>query len=232
MVEGRPGLKPLLRHFLKAPALFLCLINAGCLSVSIETEVNRKGGAVRRYQYEVDPVPEGSGIRNPGWLSLADIGLEGIPGVSLVDSSLEQRGDGGTISRLTCRADHIEKLSQEDDSISLGIRRHGLWIHYRYREVYKLGSGSGDQAAAALFANKRFRHRLRLPGNLVGSNSDSLYGGWAVWNRPFFGEEEWVVMEAESRALNPIVLPIAGAIMTAGVVLFLLRKRIISREIQ
>lgn len=220
MAEGRPGLKPLWHSLLRALALGFCAISAGCLSVSIETEVGRDGGAIRRYQYEVDPAPQGSSYKRSDWLRLADLGLDGIPGVVQIDSSWEQRSDGGTISRLTCRANDIVKLSQQDDSISLEIRRHGLWVYYRYREVYKLGPGGGDQAAAALFANKRFRHRLRLPGSLVGGNSDSLSGGWAVWNRPMFGDEGRVVMEAESRALNPL-WPIAGGLL-AGAALFLL----------
>jgi GWxTD domain-containing protein len=156
---------------------------------------------------------------------MADLGLDGIPGVALVDSSFERLKDGATVSRLTCRADDVRKLSQDDDSIALSVTRRGIWVLYRYRESYKLGAGGGDRAAAALFAGKRFRHRLRLPGRITGGNSDSLQGGWAVWNRPMFGEEGRVVMEAESRALNPLPVALAAAAAAVAALLMALARR-------
>lgn len=214
-----------LRLFSQAAALLLSLACVGCLSVSIETEVARDGGAVRRYQYEIDPAPEGSGTRAPGSLGMADLGLDGIPGVALVDSSSERLKDGTTVSRLTCRADDVRKLSQDDDSIALSVGRSGIWVRYQYRESYKLGADGGDRAAAALFAGKRFRHRLRLPGRITGGNSDSLQGGWAVWNRPMFGEEGRVVMEAESRALNPLAVVLSAAAAAVLALLILAKRR-------
>lgn len=156
---------------------------------------------------------------------MADLGLEGIPGVALVDSSFEKLKDGSTVSRLTCRTDDVGKLSQGDDSISLSVSRRGIWVLYRYRESYKIGAGGGDRAAAALFAGKRFRHRLRLPGRITGSNSDSLQEDWAVWNKPMFGEVERVVMEAESRALNPLMVILAAAAMAAMALVIALSRR-------
>ncbi len=214
-----------LRLFLQASALFLALFSGGCLSVYIETEVSRNGGAVRRFQYKIDPAPEESGTRAPGWLSLADLGLDGIPGVTLVDSSFERLEDGATVSRLTYRADDVRKLSQDDDSIALSLSRRGIWVLYRYRESYRLGAGGGDRTAAALFAGKRFRHRLRLPGRITGGNSDSLQNGWAVWNRPMFGEEDRVVMEAESRAINPLAAVMATAAAAIIALLMALARR-------
>lgn len=230
MAEGRRGRRGDLRLLAigLSPALMLSL--AGCLSVSIETEVGRDGGGLRSYEYRIDAAPDGQGLKKAGWLKMADMGLDGIAGVVPVDSSYQQLEDGSTVSRLSCRADDIRKLSQDDDSVSLDVSRRGLWVVYRYRESYKLGTGRGDQAAAAVFAGKRFRHRLRLPGRIVGGNSDSLSGGWAVWSRPMFGESERVVMEAESRALNPIVPLTAGASLIVGAVLIVYRKRLFGRE--
>jgi GWxTD domain-containing protein len=211
MADGRPGRRLNLRLFSLGAALSLCSILFGCLSVSIDTEVNWNGGGTRSYQYQIDTGPERSSQYRTGPLRMADLGLDGIPGVTLVDSSV-QSIEGGTISRLTCRADDLRRISQDDDSLYLDIKPMGLWVYYRYRESYNLDMGREDPALAQMFSSKRFRHRLRLPGRIIKSNSDSMAGGWAVWNRPMFGGKERLVMEAESRIVNPI-FPVLGGIL-------------------
>jgi len=216
MAEGRRGRRMNLRLFYRASGLALCLGACGCISMSIETRVERGGGGTRSYQVEMDPPFAGKDGGGPGALKISDLGLDDIQGISKVDSSHSVREDGGAVSRTTFRADDIRKFSQDDDTISLDVSRKGLWVRYRFRESYKLGIGRNDSAAAALFSKNRFRHRLRLPGRIVESNCDSMAGGWAVWNRPMFAEPGRLVMEAESRALNPIYPLLAGAALLAA----------------
>lgn len=213
MAERRPGRRVHLRLFSLSGALAACLAMCGCLSMSIETVVDRRGGGTRSYQVEMDPAP-GAKARG-GAMSLADLGLDEVAGVELVDSSHSVRQDGGTVSRTTCRADDIRKFSHEDDSISLTVTRRGLWTVYRFRESYNLGLGRDDSSAAALFTKNRFRHRLRLPGRIVSSNSDSLNGSWAVWNRPMFAATGRLVMQAESKSLDASVPAAAAALAVA-----------------
>jgi len=203
-----------------------CLSLGGCISVSIETRVGPGGGGIRAYQMEMDPRLGAGAQGRGGGLGLADLGLDGIDGLVLVDSTTSKRDDGGTVYRTTCRADDVRKFSQPDDSVSLVIERSGLWKRYRYRESYKLDTGGEDRSAAALMASSRFRHRLRLPGRLARSNGDSVDGGWVVWSRPMFSESGRLVMEAESRAIDPLYPFLAAALLAVVLVVVLLgRKR-------
>lgn len=224
MFNRLPGRRAILRLFyLWLPAL--CLLG-GCVNIEIETRVSRNGSAVRQYRYQFATGAEKEHGFKIGPLRMADLGLESRPGVVLMDSSVYRKDDSTTVSTLSCRAEHLNRLSQPDDSVSLEIIPRGLWIYYRYYESYRSGGGNKDQELARMFSSQRFRHRLRLPGRIIRSNGDSLRGSWTVWSRSLFGDQERIIMEAESRAVDLRFLGICLlALIGAATAIIVWRRR-------
>lgn len=223
MFDRLPGRRANLRPF-HIILQVLCLLLVGCVTIDIETRVSRDGSAIRHYRYQFTTGAGRAKDFKIGPLRMADLGLESLPGVVLMDSSVYEKDDSTTVSTLSCRAVNLNNLSQPDDSISLEIISRGLWRHYRYHESFRFDGGGGGELSR-LFSSQRFRHRLRLPGRIIRSNGDSLRGGWAVWSRSLMANQGSIVMEAESKTLDLRFLLGGVLIMVGASVIIFWRRR-------
>ena len=208
-----------LRLKLYPAALLLALACCGCFSVEFQTAVNRRGGGTRTVEIVMDPMMAGLYKKTDGSGKLFQIpgqGLQEKPGVKLTGSAKIELDDGSLKLTWNYRTSRVELFSDGNDSVKLNITRDGIWVYYEYREIISAsnpepGGPKGDQNIY------RIRHRLALPGQIVGHNSDSIQSGGLVWNRSL-GQvtAAGLIMEASSRELNPLYLLLAAILLAAG----------------
>lgn len=208
-----------LRLKLYPAALLLALACCGCFSVEFQTEVNRRGGGTRTVEIIMDPMMAGLYKKTGGSGKLFQIpgqGLQEKPGVKLTGSAKTELDDGSLKLTWNYRTGRVELFSDGDDSIKLKVTRSGLWVCYEYMENISASTPEPDVPNAEP-ATYRIRHKLIMPGQIVGHNSDSIQSGGLVWNRPL-GQvtASGLLMEARSRELNPFYLLLAAIVLAAG----------------
>ena len=202
----------------------------GCLSVEITTTADRRGGGERAYHITVDQAVASMYDSSAGTakvVSLPGDGLEKQPGVSLLSRTQTKDTSGGLLVDKRYRAARLDNASGAGDSIRYTVEPQGLWGYYRYREHYLASPSDSAQSMATTAERYRFRHRLRLPGQLVTHNADSISRGEALWSRPM-GQvrASGLVMEAACREINPVLWALLFAIAAViGVITIILRMR-------
>ena len=197
------------------------LLCCGCFSLEFQTAVNRRGGGTRTVEIVMDPMMAGLYKKTSGsdkFFKIPGQGLQEKSGVTLTGSAKTELDDGSLKLAWDYRTGRVELFSDGNDSINLKITKSGLWVYYQYLENIAASKPEPDAPDAGQTIY-RLRHRLVMPGQIVGHNSDSIQSGCLVWNRPI-GQVTAVGlnMEARSRELNPLylllpaILPIAGAV--------------------
>ncbi|MBI4726516.1 hypothetical protein HY768_04715 [candidate division TA06 bacterium] len=203
------------------PASFLlALACCGCFSVEFQTAVNRRGGGTRTVEIVMAPMMAGLYKKTDGTGKLFNIpgqGLQAKSEVKLTGSAKTELDDGSLKLSWNYRADRVELFSDGDDSVKFKITKSGLWVYYEYLEII---SASKPEPAAPAAGQDIYwiRHKLVMPGQIVGHNSDSITPGGLVWNRSL-GQvtAAGLTMEARSRELNPLYLLLAGiSLLAAG----------------
>jgi hypothetical protein len=208
-----------LRLKLYPAALLLAFACCGCFSVDVQTAVNRRGGGTRTVEIVMDPMMAGLYKKTGGSGKLFQIpgqGLQEKPGVKLTGSAQTEMDDGSLKLNWDYRTGRVELFSDGNDSIKLNVTRSGLWVCYEYMENISASKPEPDVPNAEP-ATYRIRHKLIMPGQIVGHNSDSIQSGGLVWNRPL-GQvtASGLLMEARSRELNPLYLLLAAILLAAG----------------
>jgi hypothetical protein len=199
------------------------LFLSGCISVDIQTEAGRDLSGSRTYRITLEPMlarfyRAGASAK---MFDLPGQDLEKQKGVSAV-SKQEIPGEDGSLELVwSYRSSRLDDFSSQTDTVIFSKRAVKWWIYYSYYERYLPRRDTSNIPAAR---GTWFKNSLTLPGQVYSSNGDSLSGSRVVWLRSMDASAQGgLVMTAQSREINPLLLVLLPVLL--GAICYLLLKR-------
>ncbi len=201
-------------HLLAGISCWLFL--SGCISVDIETRAGRDLSGSRDYRITMEPMLARvyrSGV-SAKMFDFPGQDLEKQKGISLVAKKENLREDGSLELTWSYRSRRLEDFTSRRDTVLFSKRMVKWWIYYSF---YQHCLPRRDTSSIPAPGSARFRNSLTMPGQIYFSNGDSVSGSRTVWLRSMdIPSREGLVMTAESREINPLLLILLPVFLMAA----------------